>query len=177
VSAGAPPRVLLFGMMGVGKTTVGRLLAAHLGWRHVDVDDEVVRTAGRSIDELWRHGGEAAFRAAERAALADVLDGDGPAVVSVGGGAPLAEDNRARMRAAGINVWLRARTATLVERIGSGGGRPLLADDPGGAVARLAVEREPSYAGLADVVVDVDGRTPEEVVELVAAAIPQVSRA
>jgi shikimate kinase len=108
-------RLLLVGMMGAGKSTVARLAAARLGWAWVDTDTEVARTAGASIPDLFARHGEPAFRLEESRVLADVLRGDGPLVVSVGGGAVLDEANRAAMRAAGTVVWLRARPETLIE--------------------------------------------------------------
>ncbi len=114
-------RVLLIGMMGAGKSTVGTALADAL-----------------SIDDV---------------------------AVSVAGGAVLDPDNRALIRDAGLVVWLRAEVATLAERVGDGAGRPLLGDDPSGALARLYAERRPLYEQLADVVVDVDGRAVADIVE------------
>lgn len=152
-------RVLLVGMMGAGKSTVGRLLAERLGWRYADSDDEVERRSGRTVRELFEAGGEAAFRPLESDALAEALAADGPAVVSVAGGAVLDPQNRALLRRSGTVVWLRASPATLARRVGSTGSpdhRPLLAGDRGGAIARLDAERRPVYEDVSDLVVDVD---------------------
>jgi shikimate kinase len=164
--------VLLVGMMGSGKTTVGRLLAERLAWPLLDSDEMVQRSTGRSIPEIFEESGEAAFRAEEARVLAEAATSDGPAVVSVAGGAVLLADNRKVLRHAGWVVWLRAEVATLAERVGSGVGRPLLGDDPPAALRRLEGERRPLYAEVADIVVDVDHLEAAEVVERIVAALP-----
>jgi len=160
-------RLLLVGMMGAGKSTVARLAAARLGWAWVDTDTEVARTAGASIPDLFARHGEPAFRLEESRVLADVLRGDGPLVVSVGGGAVLDEANRAAMRAAGTVVWLRARPETLIERVRDGAGRPLLVgdrpEDRADTLRTLDAERRPVYAEVADEVIDVDDLDPPTV--------------
>jgi shikimate kinase len=158
-------RVLLVGMMGAGKTTTGRMLADRLGWPYVDTDDEIERRTGRSVPEIWKANGEAAFRSEESVVLADVCASQQSVVVSVGGGAILAKRNREEMKGSGLVVWLRADVATLLERVGSGAGRPLLSGDPSGALSRLWEERAPLYAGLANVTLDVDRMSPPQVVD------------
>ena len=143
-------------MMGSGKTTVGRALAARLGWEYVDSDEQVQAATGRTVPEIFASEGEAAFRAQEKRALAEALASDRPAVVGVAGGAVLDPDNRRRLRGSGLVVWLRARIDTLARRVGDGEGRPLLEHDPEGTLRRLGEERRPFYEELADVVVDVD---------------------
>ncbi len=163
--------VLLIGMMGAGKTTVGSLLASHLGCAFVDSDAEILARTGRSVPEIWRAEGEAAFRAEEAAALAGAVARTEPIVVGVAGGAVLDPINRDLIRRAGPVVWLRARPETLAARVGSGEGRPLLDGDPAGNLGRLDAERRRLYAELADVVVDVDGLTADQVVERVLPAV------
>ena len=172
--AGAP-HVLLIGMMGAGKTTVGRLVSARLGWRYVDSDDEVQTMTGHTVKELFESAGEAAFRLLESRALAMAVVGSDPTVVSVAGGAVMDPDNRTLLRRAGTVVWLRASPATLAARVQCAEERPhrpLLGSDPAAAIARLDAERRPLYDELADVVVDVDLLAPDEVADRVMEMIP-----
>jgi len=165
--------VLLVGMMGAGKTVVGRLLAERLGWRYVDSDEQVEAATGRTVRQIFEQDGEAAFRREESAALAAaVSDDSAPAVISVAGGAVLDPTNRARIAEAGTVVWLRAPVAVLAVRAQqSGDHRPLLdagsALDVEATLAHLYVRREPAYAEVADIVVDVDELVPDAVVDRV----------
>ncbi|MGC8462196.1 MAG: shikimate kinase [Acidimicrobiales bacterium] len=174
---GAPPtwsgnRLFLVGMMGSGKTTVGRLVATALGWRHCDSDAMVEARTGHTVAELASAVGEAAMHAEEAAALweAAVLDG---VVVSVAGGAVLDPANQTLLGAAGPVVWLRARPDTLAARVARGGERPLVVSDAVGrpssdsdAIGRLRAldaERRPFYVAVSQAAVDVDGQEPEVV--------------
>ena len=169
-------RVLLVGMMGVGKTSVGRALGQRLGWPYLDSDEEVRRRTGHSVPELFAQRGEAAFRLEESAALEEACSSTHPIVVSVAGGAVLDEANRRLIAASGLVVWLRASLSTLSRRVGDGRTRPLLGEDPGAALARLYPERAPLYESLADLAVDVDDVPVDRVVEQVAAALRARSR-
>ena len=160
-------RVLLVGMMGAGKTTVGRVLSKRLGWPYFDSDDMVEAHTGQSVPEIFEERGEAAFRAEEARALAEAVTSDGPAVVSVAGGAVLDPDNRRRLADGGTVVWLRAEVETLAKRVGTGKGRPLLSPDPETALRRLYLQRRPIYEEVADVVVDVDHRSAADVAEAI----------
>jgi shikimate kinase len=171
------PHLVLVGMMGSGKSSVGGRVARRLGWRHVDVDKRIERTAGRTIPEIFSADGEAGFRAIEHDVLEKLLRLPGRTVLSTGGGAVLSPDNRALMRDRGTVVWLRARPETLVARVGKGSGRPLLAGDPADAVRRLDAERRTAYDGAAHVVVDVDERTADQVADAVLAAVQGQERA
>ena len=154
-------------MMASGKTTVGRIVASRLGWGYVDSDEQVCERTGRTVREIFEEDGEAAFRAEERLALEAAVADPQPRVISVAGGAVLDPANRDILRSAGTIAWLRADPAVLAERVlASGQGhRPLLGGDPAVNLARLDAERRPIYEELADVVVDVEGRTPEEIAE------------
>jgi shikimate kinase len=169
-------RVLLVGMMGCGKSTVGSALARRLGWVYLDSDAEVERLTGHSVPEIFAIKGEAAFRAEEAKVLAQAVTTDTPTVVSVAGGAVLDPENRRRLKRAGLIVWLRARPETLAERVGDGRGRPLLGNDPLEALKRLDAVRRPVYAELAQVTVDVDGIGAPEVVELVLPHVEALTR-
>lgn len=168
-----PVRVLLIGMMGAGKTTVGRALAARTGWPYIDNDELVGQAAGVPTPELLVHG-EQALRAAESAALQAVLALPPPLVGSVAGGVVTRDEDRARLRAGGsVVVWLRAAIDTLARRVGSGAGRAWLQPDPAAALRRLAADREPRYAELAALVVDVDTLRPDQVVDRILAGLPR----
>ena len=161
----AGPHLVLIGMMGVGKTTVGRLLARRLGWEYVDTDVLVVETAGRTVAEIFEVDGEAAFRAAETAALQKALASQEHTVVSIGGGAVLAEQNQELMKSTSTVVWLRATERTILSRVGSGEGRPMLVGGTAMRVRGLNTTRGPIYSQLADSVVDVDRITPLQVTQ------------
>ncbi len=157
--------VVLVGLMGSGKTTVGRRLAALLERAFVDVDEAVEERAGRPIADIFADDGEDAFRDLESAVLADLLDGAEPTVIASGGGAVLREDNRKRLSADDVTVvWLDAAPAFLASRIERKAHRPLLAGDetPRQVLERLHAERAALYAEVADLVVDVEPFHREE---------------
>ena len=131
---GQAPRLVLVGMMGSGKTTVGRLVASRLGVPFADTDEAIEASTGKSVKELFAVRGEAAFRHEESAALATLLAPDGPGVIAAGGGAVLDQVNRALMRREATVAWLRTTVGTLTDRVGTGEDRPLLA----GRAARQA---------------------------------------
>lgn len=165
------PHLLLVGMMGAGKTTIGRGLAARLGRALLDSDAEVERSTGRGVREIFEREGEGAFRREESRVLREATERHDPSVIAVAGGAVLDPGNRALIAAAGLVVWLRADPDVLVHRVGEGLGRPLLGDDPKEAIHRLYEMRAPLYASIADVIVDVDGRSPSEVVDEIASRV------
>jgi shikimate kinase len=163
-------RIILVGMMGAGKTTVGRSLADRLGWRHFDSDAQVMAATGRTVPELFAEQGEPAFRAEEERVLAEALSADEPTVVSAAGGVVLSEANRELLVRSGVVVWLRADPRLLARRVGRGEGRPLLDDDPAGRLVELDTVRRPLYQEVAEVAVDVDHLSPGEVVDRVLSA-------
>lgn len=160
-------RIILVGMMGAGKTTVGSRLAERLGWGYLDSDEQVAAATGRTVPELFAEEGEAAFRAVESRVLAEALSGADPVVVSAAGGVVLSAANRRLLSESGTVVWLRADPSLLARRVGDGEGRPLLDDDPQAVLARLDGERRELYASVAAVTVDVDRLTPAQVVDRV----------
>ncbi|SFC78195.1 shikimate kinase [Nocardioides terrae] len=160
------PRVVLVGPMGSGKSTVGRVLAQRWGVDVRDSDADVEQTAGKPVPEVFVDDGEARFRELEKAAVALALrTHDG--VLSLGGGAVLDPDTQVLLEGHRV-VFLRVGLADAVKRVGIGAGRPLLLGGDGGIRARvrsLLEERNPVYEGVATVVVDTDGRTPEQVAD------------
>ncbi len=152
----------LVGMMGSGKTTVGRLIAASAGIEFRDTDAEVESRAGMTIADLWAEGGEALFRSLEAAVVIDSAHMDS-AVIATGGGAVTDPSTRSVISSSGTVVWLRAQPGELVDRLSGQEGRPLLdrADDLEATLRDLAIRRSGNYRSLANHTVDVDGRSPE----------------
>ena len=145
--------IVLIGMMGAGKTAVGRRLAKALGWPFQDADEAIEAAAGTTISNIFAEIGEAAFREKERQVIARLLGGERQ-VLALGGGAFVDPATRALVRAKALSIWLRADLDTLVRRTGRPGKRPLLAQgDPRTRLAELMQQRTPVYAE-ADLVVD-----------------------
>lgn len=145
-AADANPSVVLVGLMGVGKSTIGRRLAARLNLPFVDADDEIERAAGMTVQEIFDTFGESGFRDGERRVIARLIDGK-PKVIATGGGAFINDDTRALILEKALAVWLDADIDILVERVGRRDGRPLLKGrDARDALTELAKVREPFYA-------------------------------
>lgn len=166
----------LVGMMGAGKSTVGRLLAERLTWPFLDLDQLIEAEAGMAVPALFASVGEAAFREREESLLARIAGGwrpDGlaagqPVVVATGGGAVLREVNRERMRVTGLVIWLEADPGRLVERTVADGveKRPLLAGaDPADRLTELLARRAPLYGQAAHRQIATDGRSVEAVAD------------
>jgi shikimate kinase len=173
--------IVLVGMMATGKSSVARQLGRRLGRRVYDSDAMIIARTGRTVAQLWEEGGEPAFRSLETEVLDEALDDRPPGVVAAAGGVVLSSVNRLRLQRTsvegGIVVWLCADPAVLARRVRPGDHRPLLAADPGGALRRLAAERNPLYAEVADQVVDT-GRVPfATVVDDVIASLTAIASA
>jgi shikimate kinase len=156
--------IVLIGMMGAGKSSVGRLLASRLGLPFTDSDAEIEKAAGMSVSQIFEQLGEPAFRDGERKVIARLLDGP-PIVLSTGGGAFMNEETRALIKAKGTSVWLKAELPVLLERVLRVDTRPLLKKgDPETILRDLCALREPVYAG-ADLTVLSDARPLETTVD------------
>jgi shikimate kinase len=162
--------VVLIGMMGAGKSAIGRRLAPRLGLPFVDADVEIERAAGCSIPAFFAAHGEAAFRDGERRVIARLLSGD-PIVLATGGGAFMDPETRANIARAGLSVWLKADVDTLLSRVKRRDNRPLLKQgNPRAVLDQLVAERYPVYAG-ADVTVESTDAPVSVMVDKVLAAI------
>jgi shikimate kinase len=167
-----PPRsVVLIGFMAAGKTAVGRALAAKLGFEFCDTDEMVAATTDLTVEEIFAAEGEQRFRELERDAVVRAAARPGR-VVACGGGAVLSVRNYGVLKGTGPIVYLRTSADELVARLGRGEGRPLLRGDPAEAVPRLLSERAPAYETAADLTVDTDGRTPDDVAGEIAERLP-----
>jgi shikimate kinase len=157
-------RVFLVGLMGSGKSTIGRALSRRTGWPYVDNDQLARDVAGRSAPELEAEGGVDAIHAAETEGFVRALTLDPPVIVGVAGWIVTDPGLRGRMRDAGRVVWLRADPETLLIRSGSGKGRRADALSPDW-IRRVSAERGPLFASIADLTIDVDRQRPREIVE------------
>jgi shikimate kinase len=145
--------VALVGMMGAGKSAVGKRLAAKLGVPFRDADEEIETAAGCAVSEIFERFGEPAFRDGERKVIARLL-GEAPHVLATGGGAFINDETRARIKTDAMSVWLRVPLDMLVERVGRRDTRPLLRNgNPREILEKLLKEREPIYA-QADLIID-----------------------
>jgi shikimate kinase len=167
-------RIILIGYRGTGKTTVGRLLAARLGWEFADADDHVEAAAGKSVAAIFAAEGEAGFRDREAAALRE-LCGRERLVLATGGGAVLRADNRELLHAAGFVAWLTAAPETIWQRLRgdptTAARRPNLTPAGGlDEVRALVAARSPLYAQLAHFTADADIPSPEAVADAILTA-------
>jgi shikimate kinase len=166
--AEASRHLVLVGLMGAGKSTVGARCADRLGRAFVDTDELVVAMAGVPFDEIWAAEGEEGFRRRERAAIADAAASPVPLVISCGGGAVLDPENRRVLRATGVVVLLDASPDALVARLADDDTRPLLrGGDRTATLERLRTLRAPAYEAAAHVTVDTAGRTIDDVTDAV----------
>jgi shikimate kinase len=173
----APARsVVLVGLMGAGKTKIGRRLAVRLNMPFYDSDIEIEAAAGETIEEIFRNRGEATFRDGERRVIARLLD-QPPHVLATGGGAFMDPQTRAVIRRRGVSVWLRADLDVLVARVMRRNNRPLLQQrDPRAVLAELIERRSPIYAE-ADVTIDSGDAPPDSTASRAIAALAAMPRA
>jgi shikimate kinase len=165
----------LIGYRATGKTTLARLLAERLGWDWIDADVEIERRAGKPIARIFAEEGEPAFRDLEAAVTADLCQRS-RLVLAAGGGAPMRPENRRNMRAAGKVVWLRAQPETIHRRMASdvttADRRPNLTAQGGlEEIVQLLAKREPVYRESADLEIDTEGKSPEQLVDAILARL------
>lgn len=167
--------IVLVGLMGAGKTSVGRKLAEKIDLAFTDADEEIIEAAGCSIEDIFELYGEKAFRDVEERVIFRLLD-EGPQVLATGGGAFMNPKIRSRIEASGISVWLRADLDTLVRRTRRRAGRPLLkTSDPKATLQKLIDERYPVYAD-ADIVIDSMDEGPEITVDIISDALDAMTK-
>lgn len=170
--------IVLVGMMGAGKSSVGKRLARRLSLPFADADTEIEQAAGMTIPEIFAHHGEPAFRDGEKKVIARLLE-TGPMVLATGGGAFMNADTREAIAKQGVSVWLKAELDLLLRRVRRRDDRPLLkTEDPAGTLARLIELRYPVYAEAAITVVSQDVPQDvmvEEVLDALLAHLPAPS--
>ena len=175
MTAQALDRILLIGMMGAGKTTVGHALTDLLGWPYWDNDELLLRAIGRTTREVQEQDGEHALRRAESRALDVALTEGGPLVAGVAAGVVTDPLDCERLRTGGYVVWLRASLGLLARRV-AGTNRPWLGDSPLIALEQLYVGREHLYATVASQIVDVDDKDPGGIARLITAGLVEAQR-
>jgi shikimate kinase len=166
--------LILTGFMGAGKSSVGRVLAGKLKCPFIDLDAEIVARAGRSINEIFAKDGEAAFRVLESACLEHVLH-RGVAVIATGGGAVNADTNRALMRASGVVVNLTASFDLIMARLSGATNRPLYAGNDPAKRAKALMEQREQFYNDADIRIDTDGKSVEDVAAEILEYLTQIS--
>ena len=159
-----PPRVILIGPMGSGKTTIGQLVATRLDIAFRDTDHVIEERSGRTVADIFLEDGEDAFRLLEKAVLRDELLSD-ETVLALGGGAPISMDAQSALRAiASPVIYLDISLATVAPRIGFNRDRPLLLHNPRGQWQTLMEARRPIYESIADTVIDVNTKSESDIV-------------
>jgi shikimate kinase len=162
--------IVMIGLMGAGKTSIGKRLAAWLDMPFSDADQEIEKAAGKTINDIFAENGESYFRDGERRVIARLL-AEGSKVLATGGGAFMNAQTRQRIAASGVSIWLRADLDTLMARVLRRDGRPLLkAPDPRGVMQKLIGDRYPFYA-QADIAVESRDVAHETIVEEIVAAL------
>lgn len=160
--------LVLVGMMGAGKSTVGRVLAERLDRQLLDSDAMIEERTGQTVREIWQAVGEAAYRQLETDVLREALARREPCVIAAAGGVVLREENRELLRGPSAHVvWLLADVDVLLERVQNGEHRPLLDDDPRGTLTAMWNDRAGLYREVADAIVSVDARSVHDVAHAV----------
>jgi shikimate kinase len=162
--------LILIGYRATGKTTLAELLARRLQWQWIDSDAEIERLAGRTIADIFARDGEAAFRDLESRIIIDLCGRD-RLVLAAGGGAAMREENRLAMRRGKV-VWLTARPETILKRMSGDASTPqrrpsLTGQDPLQEIVQLLALREPMYRQAADLIIDTENRSPEELTAVI----------
>jgi shikimate kinase len=158
--------LVLVGLMGSGKSTVGALVAQRTGRKFVDVDAVITARMSKTVRELWEEGGEAAYRTIESEVVLEVLRDDTPTVLAAPGGVVLDPLVRAAL-ADCVVIWLRTSPSTLAGRVRPGDHRPLLGDEPAQTFAAMAEMRSELYRQVATAIIDTDGVDPEAIADVV----------
>ncbi len=162
--------IVMIGLMGAGKTSVGKRLAVSLDMPFSDADQEIEKAAGKSINDIFAENGESYFRDGERRVIARLLN-EGPKVLATGGGAFMHPETRARIAESGISIWLRADVDTLMHRVSRRDNRPLLkAANPRAVMEKLVGDRYPVYA-QSDIVIESRDVAHELIVEEIVQAL------
>ena len=162
--------LVLIGLMGSGKSTVGTIVAQRLGWEMVDADLAITERTGTTVRELWESGGEAAYRRLESETVLTALRRGAPVVIAAPGGVVLDPTVRAALQDPFV-VWLRTDPAILAGRVRVGDHRPLLGDDPLSVLATMASTRTDLYREIADAVIDTDQLSADAVADRVLALL------
>jgi len=166
--------LVLVGVPGAGKSTVGKLLAGMLDIPFVDSDEAVEARAGKSVSDIFINDGEPAFRDLEIATIADELKADS-VVLSLGGGALGSEETRERLKGHTV-IWLQTTLSHAVTRVGMNRNRPLLLGNVRGQLSELMTAREPIYREAASIVIDTSELTPDEVATAIVERLPESER-
>ncbi|MCM1039252.1 MAG: shikimate kinase [Ruminococcus sp.] len=166
--------IILIGFMGSGKSTVGIKLSYRLRRAMEDTDKLIEKEEGRTISEIFATDGEAYFRNLETECLKKLLRTETHKIISAGGGLPIREENHALLRKLGTVIYLRAKAETIYERVKHDTSRPLLqGDDPQGKIRRLMSERTEIYEKTSDIIIDVDDKDFEIIIEEIVEAMEE----
>ena len=164
--------VILIGFMGSGKSCVGRKLSYRLQRTMLDTDKQIEKKQGKTISEIFQEQGEQAFRDMETAYLQELLETCNNQIISSGGGLPLRQENRALLKQIGCVVYLKVTADTVYQRLKNDTTRPLLqGDDPQGKIAALLSDRLPIYASVADVTIEVDDKSFDQILDEIQEAV------